>query len=111
MFVSKTQKVHFSNQIFLNSDSCLPLAWVGASMNKTQRKNNLAANLVKNTVAAFVYGVKTNALVDTGTSISVISTAFVSKTSFENSVLQTPDFEFDVEGHLSAWQIENTNFI
>lgn len=62
----------------------------------------MATNLVKNTVAAFVNGVKTNALVDTGASISVISTVFLSKTSFENSVLQTPDFEFDVEGHLKV---------
>lgn len=55
---------------------------------------NLAENMVKNTVPIFVNGVKTNALVDTGASISVISTAFLSKTSFANSVLQKPDYHF-----------------
>lgn len=48
--------------------------------------------------------VKTNALVDTSASISVISTVFLSKTGFENSVLQTPDFEFvnRVGGHIKV---------
>lgn len=64
----------------------------------------MATSLVKNTVAVFVNGVKTNALVDTCASISVISTAFLSKTSFENLVLQTPDYEFvnGVGGHLKV---------
>ena len=65
---------------------------------------NLATNLVKNTVVVFVNGVKTNALVDTGASISVISTSFLSKTSFENSLLQTPDYQYvnGVGGHLKV---------
>lgn len=53
---------------------------------------NLATNFVKNTVSVFISGVKTNALVDTGASITFISHSFLCKTSFENAVLQKPDF-------------------
>lgn len=83
----------------------MPTSSIGRRLDKQNSAEiNLATNLVHNTVAVFVNGVKTNALVDTGASISVISTAFFSKTSFENSVLQTPDYEFvnGVEGHLKV---------
>lgn len=55
---------------------------------------NLATHLVKNTVSVYINGLKTNALVDTGASITVISHSFLCKTSFENAVLQKPDFHF-----------------
>lgn len=73
----------------------MPTSGMGRRLDKTKSAEiNLAENLVKNTVAIYVSGVKTNALVDTGASISVISTAFLSKTTFENSVLQKPDYHF-----------------
>lgn len=81
----------------------MPTSSMGRRLNKQNSAEiNLATNVVKNTVA--VNGVKTNALVDTCDSISVISTAFLSKTSFENCVLRTPDFEFvnGVGGHLKV---------
>lgn len=64
---------------------------MGRRLHKTKSAEiNLAENLVKNTVAAYVSGVKINALVDTGASISGISTTFLSKCS----MLQKPDYHF-----------------
>lgn len=73
---------------------------------------NLATNLVKNTVSVYINGLKTNALVDTGASITVISHSFLCKTSFDNAVLQKPDFHFFHQwcrrSFKSAWKIEIT---
>lgn len=62
----------------------MPTSSMGRRLDKQNSAEiNLATNVVKNTVA--FNGVKTNALVDTCASISVISTAFLSKTSFETT--------------------------
>lgn len=53
---------------------------------------NLATNMIKNTVS--INKKRTNALVDTGASITVVSALFFNKTSCANAVLMKPDFYF-----------------
>ena len=66
----------------------MPTSGMGRRLDKTKSAEiNLAENLVKNTVAIYVSGVKTNALVDTGASISVISTAFLKTQCYKNLII------------------------
>lgn len=55
---------------------------------------NIATNMTKNTVDVSINKKRTNALVDTGASITVISALFLNKTSYANAVLTKPDFHF-----------------
>lgn len=55
---------------------------------------NIATNMTKNTVDVSINKKRTNALVDTGASITVVSALLLNKTSYANAVLTKPDFHF-----------------
>lgn len=65
---------------------------------------NLATNMIKNTVDVSINKKRTNAPVDTGASITVVSALFFNKTSYANAVLLKPDFYFvnEVGGRLNV---------
>lgn len=65
---------------------------------------NLSTNMIKNTVDVSINKKRTNSLVDTGASITVVSALFFNKTSCANAVLMKPDFYFvnGVGGRLNA---------
>ena len=71
---------------------------------------NLVAPFHKNTILVSVGGRKTQALVDTGASISCVSTSFLNKTSFQNSKLSKCNLQEIVgvggEKHKIIGQIE-----
>ena len=50
--------------------------------------------MVKNTVDVSINQKRTNALVDTGASITVISAVFLNKTSYANAILLKPEYHF-----------------
>lgn len=74
----------------------MPIHFMEKCQNQSAKSSdlNLATNMIKNTVDISINKKRTNALVDTGVSITVVSALFLNKTSYANAVLMKPDFYF-----------------